>query len=180
MPVSISRPFDDFFAGIAEATGVPAEEYSTRVVPEWIAALLELTTDIFTKGWLNKLINVLAGIIANGYAILGKGVDRRLRMELVTLGNHELTRVLDPKPQDIVELRESIEKLVEAIRKGDLLEALKSGIRSPAELQAALGLGDKAPAPSPAPQQKLTYTPVKKASAPATTATKKSVDVEVF
>jgi len=178
--VSITKPFDGLFSPLAETAGIPVEDYTTRVVPEWIATGLEAVTDIFAKGWLNKLIQFIAGAIAAGYATWGKNVDPRLRRELLTIGQHELTRILDPKPQDIIELRESIENFVKAVQRGDWNAALASILRTPSEIKAMFGIKEATPAPPTPPALVAPPAPAPKPKeAPAPKATGK-VDIEVF
>jgi len=144
--VSLTKWLDPAFEYFARQAGIPIDQYSAQVGGEGIGVALETVTDFFTKGWLNKAIQFVAGLIADAYAIWGKDVPTRLRRELLALGTHELLRFVDPKPSDIIEVRLSIENTVNALRRGDWNAFFASILRSPAELQAMLGVVAPAPA----------------------------------
>ena len=143
--VSLTKWLDPAFEYFARQAGIPIDQYSAQVGGEGIGVALETVTDFFTKGWLNKAIQFVAGLIADAYAIWGKDVPTRLRRELLALGTHELLRFVDPKPSDIIEVRLSIENTVNALRRGNWNAFFASILRSPAELQAMLGV---VPAPT--------------------------------
>jgi len=150
--VSITKWLDPALKYFADQAGIPVDQYSAQVGGEGIGVALETVADFFTKGWLNKGVQFLAGLIADGYAIWGKGVPTRLRRELLALGTHELLRFVDPKPSDILEVRRSVETSINAVRRGDWNAFFSSILRSPTELQAMLGVvGVPVPAPAPAP-----------------------------
>ncbi|RLG82546.1 MAG: hypothetical protein DRO09_00180 [Thermoprotei archaeon] len=129
-------PILDYFARQA---GIPTSDYSAQVGGEGIGVALEVVADLFTKGWLNKVVQFATGAIASGYAIWGgPGVSARLKKELLALGTHELLRFVDPKPSDIIETRKSIDDTVDAIKRGDWNAVLASILRTPSELQAML------------------------------------------
>jgi len=132
-------PVFDYFAKQAD---IPTADYTAVAGAEGIGASVEFITDLFTKGLLNKAINFLVGITSAGYGIWGKPTPQRLRRELITLGQHALTRVVDMKPSDALELRQSIDTLVEGLRLGDTGRVAEALLRSPEELRqmlAALG-----------------------------------------
>jgi len=149
--VSITKWLDPALEYFARQAGIPVDQYSAQVGGEGIGVALETVADFFTKGWLNKGIQFLAGLIADSYAIWGRGVPTRLRRELLALGTHELLRFVDPKPSDILEVRRSVENSVNALRRGDWNAFFSSVLRSPAELQAMLGVVAIPPPPAPAP-----------------------------
>jgi len=132
-------PVFDYFAKQAD---IPTADYTAVAGAEGIGASVEFITDLFTKGLLNKAINFLVGITSAGYGIWGKPTPTRLRRELITLGQHALTRVVDMKPSDALELRQSLDTLVEGLRLGDTGRVAEALLRSPEELRqmlAALG-----------------------------------------
>ena len=137
--VSITGWLDPALDYFAKQSGIPVDQYSSQVGGEGIATGLEMVADFFTKGWLNKGVQFTAGLIANGYAIWGKDVPIRLRRELLALGHHELLRIANPKPSDIIEMRQSIESFIRAAQRGDWNTALASILRTPAEIQAMVG-----------------------------------------
>jgi hypothetical protein len=161
----------DYFARQA---GIPVSDYSSQFGGEAYGNALEAMADFFTIGWLNKAIQFGAGAIAAGYAIWGKGLSPRFRKEFLALGTHELFRFIDPKPSDIVEMRESMARFSDAISRGDWNAALASVLRTPAELQTMMGV-----APQPTPTLTPTPTPSRiPTSAPAATRSKYSVTTE--
>jgi len=147
--LSLTRWLDPALDSLARQSGIPVDQFSSQVGGEGIGVGLEVISDMFTKGWLNKAIQGIAGLMATSYAIWGRNVPVRLRRELLALGTHELLRISDPKPSDIIELRSSIEEFSRAIARKDLNAALASVLRTPAEIQGMLGIqGVQAP---PAP-----------------------------
>jgi hypothetical protein len=137
--VSITSWLDPVFRYFAEQSGIPLDQYSSQVGGEGIGVGLEIIADFFTKGWLNKAIQVAAGLIADGYAIWGKDVSTRLRRELLALGTHELLRFVDPKPSDVIEFQRSLSVSIDAVKRGDWNAFLASVLRTPSEIQAMVG-----------------------------------------
>ena len=120
---------------------------------------MEGITDYVARSWFSKLVQFLAGAIASGYATFGKGVNPRLRKELLTFGLHELFRVVDPSPEEIAKMREEFQKFLDAILRGDWQEALKWMVRSPEELTAPfqeVAGGAAAVMPASPPEVKVT------------------------
>jgi hypothetical protein len=151
--VSITGWLDPVFKYFAEQSGIPLEQYSSQVGGEGIGTALEVVADFFTKGWLNKTIQAVAGLIADGYAIWGKDVPTRLRRELLALGTHELLRFVDPKPSDVIEFQRSLSTFIDSVHRGDWNAALASVLRTPSEIQTMVGavaLPVLPPAPTPA------------------------------
>ncbi len=138
--VSITGWLDPALRYFAEQSGIPVDQYSSQVGGEGIGTALEVVADFFTKGWLNKAVQAAAGLIADGYAIWGKDVPMRLRRELLALGTHELLRIVDPKPSDVIEFRRSLDSFVRAAQRGDWNVALSSVLRTPSEIQAMVGV----------------------------------------
>lgn len=171
--VSITGWLDPALRYFAEQSGIPVDQYSSQIGGEGIGTALECVADFFTKGWLNKGIQFVAGLIASGYAIWGKEVPTRLRRELLALGTHELLRIVDPKPSDIIEARQSLDSFIRGIQRGDWNAALSSILRTPAELRTFLGL------PQPAPPTPVFRTPVV-ASTPAPARTREETKAPIF
>jgi hypothetical protein len=150
--VSITSWLDPVFKYFAEQSGIPLEQYSSQVGGEGIGVGLEIVADFFTKGWLNKAIQAVAGLIADGYAIWGKDVPTRLRRELLALGTHELLRFVDPKPSDVIEFQQSLSVSIDAMKRGDWNAFLASVLRTPSEIQTMAGaVAPLAPTPPPPP-----------------------------
>jgi hypothetical protein len=153
--VSITSWLDPVFKYFAEQSGIPLDQYSSQVGGEGIGTALEIVADFFTKGWLNKTVQVVAGLIADGYAIWGKDVPTRLRRELLALGTHELLRFVDPKPSDVIEFQRSLSVSIDAAKRGDWNAFLASVLRTPPEIQSMLGVVAPLAPPTPAPPTPL-------------------------
>jgi len=150
--LSLTSWLDPAFKYFADQAKIPVDQYSSQVGGEGIATGLEMLADLFTKGWLNKVVQFLAGLIADGYAIWGKDVPTRLRRELLAVGTHELLRIANPKPSEIIEVRQSLENFISAVQRGDWNAALASILRTPSEIQAMFGaVAPSAPAPPQTP-----------------------------
>jgi hypothetical protein len=173
--VSITSWLDPVFKYFAEQSGIPLDQYSSQVGGEGIGVGLEIIADFFTKGWLNKTIQAVAGLIADSYAIWGKDVPTRLRRELLALGTHELLRFVDPKPSDVIEFQRSLSVSIDAATRGDWNAFLASILRTPSEIQAMVGVvappalappPSIPPAPPPAPTGEGRYEVKSEASTP--------------
>ena len=136
--LSLTKWMDPGLKFFAEQAKIPVEQFSTTIGGEGIGTAIESLIDLFSKGVLNKALNVFTGMLSGGYAIFGKDVPDRLKRELVQLGIHELLRFVDPKPSDLIELRRSIDDLLDAVRRNDMEGVRAALLRSPSELQAAL------------------------------------------
>ena len=132
-------PILNFFARLSGLEGVQAEDYKAQTGGEALATAIEFINDLLTKGWLNKAVSAAAALIC-GAVVWGmkEKLDPRTKMELLAMGNHLLSRLADPKPSDVKELRESFEELLEAFRIGDWERALKSGLRLADEWREAI------------------------------------------
>jgi hypothetical protein len=147
----ITELFDPVFRGYASKVGVSASEASAILGGQVVASLLELTADTFTRGWLNKLLQAAVGGVMLWQATSPRLSDRD-KKELLVMGSHELTRVIDPTPSDIAELAASISQLVNNIKTGNLAAALSSGLRHPSEFQAAMEALKAVVTPPPLPR----------------------------
>lgn len=168
--VSITSWLDPILKYFAEQAGIPVDQYASQVGGEGIGTAMEMVADFFTKGWLNKGIQFVTGLIANCYAIFGKDVPIRLRRELLALGTHELLRIVNPRPSEVIEVRESLDSFIRALQRGDSIAALSSILRTPSELRNMLGIPESAPAPTQRPPLAMsapTPIPVPIASKPA-------------
>jgi len=155
-------PALDYFA---KQAGIPTDQYVSQVGGEGIGNVLELTAELFTKGWLTKAIQFTAGLIADVYAIWGRDVPVRLRRELLALGTHELLRIIYLAPSELQQLQGSAQASIQAIRRGDLNGFLSTVLKSPQELGLPMPAGQAAPqavvvGPTPAPAPTPTPTQV--------------------
>ena len=158
MAISITSWLDPALKYFSDQSGIPVDQYSSQVGGEGIANVLEMSADFFTKGWLNRAIQGGAGLLATSYAVWGKDVPDRLRRELLAVGTHELFRVVDVKPGEILEVRQSLSDFIASAQAGDWNTALSSVLTTPAEIQAAMG-GLIPGGPPPAPQAPETPKP---------------------
>lgn len=148
--LSLTRWVEPALEYFARESGIPVDDLAATQGGETIGTGLEVACDFFTKGWFNKAVQGLTGIIANSYAVWGKGVSSRLRKELLALGTHELLRILDPAPSEIFTIRSSMDESVAAIQRGDITGFLNSILRSPFEMQAMMTTGAAPQAARPA------------------------------
>ena len=146
---------DEFMRPLAEASGIPASELSIMFFGEGIGNLTEIIADWTTKGWFNRVVQGLVGLITCGYAIWGKGVDPRLRRELIEWGSHSASRALIINPRELPKLVRSVEESVDAALTGDVDAFINSIVRSPDEIASdiesvgnTLGLSELPSAPS--------------------------------
>jgi len=148
--VSITSWLDPILNFFADKAGLPRDEHNAYVGGEIVANLVGKPTDFLAKGFLNKLIHFIAGLIAAGYGVFGKDVPTRLRRELIAFGEHELWKIADLKPEDIREIQRSLSNFIRLASAGDWAAALSQVLTTPTELAMALGLATP-PAPAPAP-----------------------------
>lgn len=167
-------PVADYFA---KQMGIPTGDLSAQTGGELIGNGLEALADFFTKGWLNKIVQFVAGAMAAGYGVWAPGISSRFRKEFVALGTHELLRLVDPKPSDYVEVSESFFKTVDGFSRGDWNAVLASVLRTPAEYQALMGVPVAPPIPAPTPPPELSI-PIPTTQMPTLTLGKYTVSPE--
>jgi len=149
--LSLTAWLDPALKYFAEQAGIPLEDYASTVGGIGEGFALNLITDVFTKGWLNRIIKLASGLIGTSYAVFGRDVPVRLRKDLLALGT---TMALDGLASDPLKLKEDAESLAEfikALQSGDVSRALATGLRTPGEISARLGMTAPAPAPAPTP-----------------------------
>jgi hypothetical protein len=129
-------PALEYFAKQAE---IPTADYAAMAGGLGIGAGTSLLLDLFTKGLLNKGLNFAIGATVTSLGIWGKLTPTRLRKELIPWGLFNLLQVLDMKPSDALELRESVDKLVEGLKLGDTGKVAEALLRTPEELRQMLG-----------------------------------------
>jgi hypothetical protein len=158
---------DSLVDPVARRTGIPREHLAVTVGGEIEATVLELVSELFTRGIGKVLVDVAAGAIATGYAVYGKGVPERLRRELLQVGTHLLARALEAVKY--AEFKTALDSFVNALRTRGLAYALSTIVATPGEAMARMGLA-AAPAPAPAPAagaRAVAVTVVPPAPAPA-------------
>ena len=162
--ISLSEWLDPVIREFSEKVGIPTEDASTRIVGEGIGSASEYVLDVFTRGWLNKLIQAVIGLVCTGVSFSPDvDISTRFRKELLTIGMHELLRVVDPKPSDIRELKASIEEFKSAVEKGDVVEAIMSGLRPMEEWEAVSRMVGISTTPPATPPPRTTSVPVPRA-----------------
>jgi hypothetical protein len=149
---SLTRWMDPAFEYFARETGIPVDQLVAQQGGEGIGTALEILSDYFTKGWLNKGLQFVVGLIANSYAVWGKDVPTRLRRELIAMGTHELLRILTMPPAEAAEFQASLATFMSAVQRGDWSTAAATVFKTPTELRAAFaaaGVPMVPPAPTP-------------------------------
>lgn len=134
MAVYMTQILEPVLRPVARQLGVSEEEFIPYIGGEIVGNGVELVTNVFAKGWLSKLAQFIAGVIAAGYAAYGRP-DARLRRELAAFGTHELLRVIQLTPSEIKEVSESVANTVNALKRGDINAVMESVIRPPEEIQ---------------------------------------------
>jgi hypothetical protein len=133
--VTLTSWLDGLMAEASRRTGIAREQLSAHIGCELIATVLEVISDLFSKGWLKVAVNALAGCIALGYGVYGRDVPERLRREMIQIGSHLAFRALE-----LVRFQEfwsSLQATAEAIKRGDVNAALASVLKTPTEVMAA-------------------------------------------
>ena len=99
---SLTGYMDPAFKYFAEQTKLPIDEISPIIGGELYGAGTELVCDMLMKGLLSKAVQTCIGIGTTAYSIWGDGLSPRLRRELLEYGTHEVSRIIDPKPSDLI------------------------------------------------------------------------------
>lgn len=133
--LSLTSWLDPVFDYFARESGIPVSDYTAVAGGEGIGATEEAILDLLGTGLLGKIVQVGTGLGCTLGAIFGKGISQRLKRELIAWGQHSLTRVIDPTPSDILELRVNIDKLVAGMKLGDASRITDAFLRSPEELK---------------------------------------------
>ena len=115
--MSMTSFMDGMFAGLEKDTGLKPSEWSTRFGPELLGAGVETAGDIFLTPLMTKILGLVLGLPSIGAAAFAPkdAINSRLRSELFTFGMHEVTRLLDPTPADVLAIRKNINDICVAI-----------------------------------------------------------------
>lgn len=149
--LSLTKWLDPVFDYFARESGIPVEQYAAIAGGEGIATAEEVVLDLVATGLLGKIIQFVTGLGCTLGGIYIKDLPRRLKQELIVWGQHSLTRVVDPKPSDILELRANIDKLVAGLKLGDVSRITDAFLRSPEELKRMLAALTGPPLAIPTP-----------------------------
>jgi len=152
--VSLTSWLDPILSYFADKAGLPRDEHNAYIGGEIVANLADIPTDLLSKGWLNKVIHFAAGLIAALYGAFGE---------------HELLHLLHVNPDEMRQVKLSVDQFLSAVARGDWDTALSAILSTPEEVALALGLGTPSatpvatgesvplvpppPAPTPAPAE---------------------------
>lgn len=134
-PLTLTGYMDPAFKYFADQTGIGVSEISPMFGGEIYGAGIELVCDMVMKGLLSKGVQTCIGIGCTAYSLFGDGLSIRLKRELLELGTHEISRLIDPKPSDLIEIAECIESISSGISSGDIDLIVAGLFRSPEELK---------------------------------------------
>jgi hypothetical protein len=134
--LSLTQWLDPVFEYFARQSGIPVDQYTAVAGGQGIGATEEVIVDLLFTGLAGKLIQFGTGLATTLGAIFAKDIPVRLRRELITWGQHSLTRIVDPKPSDYVELRQNIDTLVRGLSLGNAGNIMSAFFRSPDELRS--------------------------------------------
>jgi hypothetical protein len=137
---SLTKWIDPLFGYFATQSGIPIEEYAAVAGGEGIGAAEEVIVDMLCTGLLGKIIQLATGLGCTLGAIYSKDLSQRLKRELIVWGQHSITRLIDPTPSDLLELRANIDKLVAGLKLGDAGRITDAFLRSPEELKAMIAV----------------------------------------
>ena len=165
MAESITRILDPILEPLAREMGVSTEDVSTILGGEVLGVLVEVISDSFLRGWLNKAVQGGVGLVSLLVSAFAPDVPSRVRLELLETGTHTLSRIVDPKPSDIREFKASLDEAISAIQRGDVVGLLKSGLRAPEEWETVSRIV-RPPTPRPTPTPRAG--PVVRAPTPRT------------
>ena len=136
--LSLTSWLDPLFDYFARESGIPVSDYTAVAGGEGIGASEEAILDMLTTPLLSKIIQFGTGLGCTLGAIFGKGLSPRLKRELITWGQHSLSRLVDPKPSDLLELRANIDRLAAGMKLGNAGAIYDALLRSPEELKAMI------------------------------------------
>lgn len=128
-----------------QRTGISTAHYSSQVGGEAIGNGFELLADLFTKNWLNGLMQGLVGGIAAVYAVTAPKASTRFREELTAIGWHELLRLIHLTPQDALNMQLSVFDSMKQAQAGNWLGMFGTVLKTPNEMAATYGLSVPTP-----------------------------------
>jgi len=140
---------------------IPAGKTSSVWVPEGIGRVIEGISDLTIERTGSKIFKTVLGVILGAVPQRIPGVSDRVVAELQQIATHLGTEFVDPTPQDLVSIANSISELRAGITFGDWTRIARAfGVKTPEQISAemktvvdafsrALGFA-AAPAPPPA------------------------------
>jgi len=138
----ITDILDEPYRRIREFAKIPApisdSEVMTIYGSEAVATLGEIASDLFLQPGVSKAVQVGAGAVLGLAASLVPVMPDRGRKELMEISSHLVSRLIDPSPQQIREIRRNVEELVSAIKSMDVTRVVEASLRSPREIQQSI------------------------------------------
>jgi hypothetical protein len=135
--LSLTSWLDGVFDYFAKESGIAVEDLSSKWGAETLGVAIEGISDMILTPLSTKILGAIVGGGSWITAIWGKSVvpSKRLRDELYVLGNHLISRLIDPTPTDIIQLRQNLDKLVAGLKLGNSGSLIDAFLRSPDELR---------------------------------------------
>jgi len=135
----ITEPLDGLYKMVREAVQfpetVPDSEVMTIYGSEAAATIGEVASEFVFQPVASKAVQFGTGIILGLVASLAPAMPTRGRKELMEISSHLLSRLVDPTPQQIRELRQNAAELIEAVKSMDAARIVEATLRSPKEIK---------------------------------------------
>ena len=153
---SIVRPWEEFFK-------IPPGKTSSVWVPEGVGRVIEVASDLTLEDFGGKVFKTILGAVLATVPQRIPGVPDRAVSELQQIATHLGTEFVDPTPDQLVRIANSIAELRAGITFGDWSRIARAfGLKAPEEITAsmktavdafsrALGFGAAAAPPTPPP-----------------------------
>lgn len=127
---SYVRPWEAFWK-------IPEGKTSSVWVPEGIARIIELLSDLTIQTTGSKIFQTILGIILGAAPQQIPGIPARAIAELQQMATHLSTDFVDPSTQDLVTIANSIAELRAGITFGDWSRIARAfGVMSPEQITA--------------------------------------------
>lgn len=153
---SLVRPWEEFFK-------IPSGKTSSVWVPEGVGRVVEVASDLVLADLGGKVFKTLLGVALGTVPQRIPGVSDRTVTELQQIATHLSTEFVDPSPEDLVRIANSIAELRAGITFGDWGRIARAfGLKTPEEITSnmktvvdafsrALGIAPAAAAPPTVP-----------------------------
>jgi len=105
---------------------------------EAVATVGEVVSGFVFQPLPSKVIQIGAGAVVGLIASLHPEMPDRGRKELMEISSHLVSRLVDPSPQQIRELKRNAEELIAAIKSMDAGRIIEATLRSPIEIQQTI------------------------------------------
>lgn len=129
---SFMRPWEEFWK-------IPSGKTSSVWVPEGIGRVLEVISDLTLADLGGKIFKTVFGVALGTVPQRIPGVSDRTVAELQQIATHLSTEFVDPSPEDLVRIANSIAELRAGITFGDWSRIARAfGLKSPEEITAQM------------------------------------------